>query len=96
MSGLIDILAGAGVQTALKRDNIGLLPQCTARGISEPVLNKMELVNWNGTQLLVTYIANSNFGDQIELGASAKVLSVFLQFCCFISRIITMDVSCSV
>ena len=44
----------------------------------------------------ILQILNSNFGDQIELGASAKVLSVFLQFCCFISRIITMDVSCSV
>ena len=72
MSGHIDILAGAGVQTALKRDNIGLLPQCTTRGISEPVPNKMKLVNWNGAQLLVAYIANSNFGDRIELGPSAK------------------------
>ena len=76
MSGHIDILAG-GVQTALKRDNIGLLPQCTTRGILEPVPDKMKLANCNGIQLTVTYIANaiqnSNFGDKIKLRESAKV-----------------------
>ena len=65
---IIDILA---VQTALKwakLDNIGLLPQCTSRGIFRAGSRRNEVLDCNEIQLAVAYIAMQFQILKLEIG----------------------------
>ena len=71
---IIDILA---VQTALKRtklDNIGLLPQCTSRGIFRAGSPRNEVLDCNETQLAVAYIAMQFQILKLEIGKHGRGL----------------------